>query len=85
MVVGLLILGYIGWTHYSDAQVQEQRRSAPTTVPSLPTSDGPTTYPPGGYNDEGCPKDQWVDGYTRRDGTRVRGHWRNSGNDGCGD
>jgi hypothetical protein len=37
-----------------------------------------------GYNDEGCPKNQFVSGYTRSDGTRVQGYWRNSSSDGCG-
>lgn len=41
-------------------------------------------YPPGGYNDAGCPRDQWVNGYYRKDGTYVNGYYRNSPTDGCG-
>jgi hypothetical protein len=40
-------------------------------------------YAPGGYNDAGCPKNQWVSGYFRSDGTYVGGYWRNSPNDSC--
>jgi hypothetical protein len=59
------------------------------TLPDLdlPDYDPPTytdPYPPGGYNDVGCPKDQWVNGYYRKDGTYVNGYYRNSPTDGCG-
>jgi hypothetical protein len=37
-----------------------------------------------GLNDVGCPKNQWVSGYTRADGTYVAGYYRNSPSDGCG-
>jgi hypothetical protein len=40
--------------------------------------------PPGGYNDQGCPRDQWTNGYIRKDGTYVNGYWHNGPNDGCG-
>ncbi|MEW6474298.1 MAG: PKD domain-containing protein [Actinomycetota bacterium] len=48
----------------------------------LPDYDDP--YPPGGFNDSGCPRDQWVNGYYRKDGTYVNGYYRNSPTDGCG-
>lgn len=57
---------------------------------SFDTSDSPSnsgnisTDAPGGYNDQGCPRDQWVEGYVRDDGTRVDGYYRNSPHDGCG-
>ena len=35
------------------------------------------------YNDAGCPKNQWVNGYTRSDGTYVNGYYRNSPSDNC--
>jgi hypothetical protein len=38
---------------------------------------------PGGYNGAGCPKNQWVNGYYRSDGTYVSGYWRNSPSDSC--
>lgn len=61
-----------------------------STTPTYTTPDlsvpggGTSTYPPGGYNDQGCPKDQWTNGYTRKDGTYVNGYWHNSPTDGCG-
>lgn len=55
---------------------------------SIPDYDLPDysdpSYPPGGYNDAGCPRDQWVNGYYRKDGTYVNGYYRNSPTDGCG-
>src|SRR5262249_39660917 len=36
----------------------------------------------GGYNAAGFPKNQYVRSYIRRDGTFVRGYWRNSPTDG---
>jgi hypothetical protein len=42
-------------------------------------------YPGAGdLNDVGCPKNQWVSGYYRADGTYVDGYFRNSPSDGCG-
>lgn len=41
-------------------------------------------YPPGGYNSSGCPRDQFTNGYTRSDGTYVRGYYHNSPSDSCG-
>jgi hypothetical protein len=38
---------------------------------------------PGGYNGAGCPKNQWVSGYFRSDGSYVSGYWRNSPADSC--
>jgi hypothetical protein len=38
-----------------------------------------------GYNDEGCPQTEWVEGYTKANGTVVDGYWRNPRDDGCGD
>lgn len=35
------------------------------------------------YNDVGCPKNQYVNGYYRSDGTYVNGYWRNSPHDNC--
>lgn len=35
-------------------------------------------------NDQGCPKNQYVSGYYRSDGTYVHGYSRNSPTDGCG-
>lgn len=35
------------------------------------------------YNSVGCPKNQWVNGYYRSNGTYVQGYWRNSPNDDC--
>lgn len=54
-------------------------RSATTTPPATSPA-GPS----GGYNEQGCPKNQYVSGYTRKDGTRVEGYYRNSPSDGCG-
>jgi hypothetical protein len=55
---------------------------APTVV--LPPAPAPiTTAAPGGVNEAGCPKDQWVNGYYRSDGTYVSGYWRNSPTDSC--
>ena len=34
------------------------------------------------YNAAGFPKNQYVRSYVRRDGTLVRGYWRNSPSDG---
>jgi hypothetical protein len=52
-----------------------------------PTKVAPTPAPPpsalGGYNDKGCPKDQYVNGYYRKNGTYVEGYYRNSPTDGC--
>ncbi len=55
--------------------------SSPTTSPPLTIS---PTNPAGGYNGQGCPKNQYVTGHTRRDGTYVEGYYRNSPSDGCG-
>jgi hypothetical protein len=50
-----------------------------------PTYHGPEGNCFGCINDEGNPKDQWVDDYTRSDGTEVEGYWRNDPCDGLGD
>ena len=54
------------------------------TPPSYTIPDYSDPYPPGGYNGAGCPRDQWVNGYFRKDGTYVDGYYRNSPTDGCG-
>ncbi len=56
-------------------------------MPSLPSGSGgwgSSSYPPGGYNAYGCPRDQWTNGYFRSDGTWVSGYYHNSPSDGCG-
>lgn len=40
-------------------------------------------YEPGDLNRAGCTVNQYVRGYTRSDGTRVSGYWRNSPSDSC--
>jgi hypothetical protein len=57
---------------------------SPATVARSGPPPAAPSSPPGGYNEQGCPKGEWVNGYTRKDGTRVQGYWRNSGRDGCG-
>ena len=58
----------------------------PAQVP-MPPAEVPAGIPsssaPGGYNAAGCPKNQWVNGYVRADGTVVSGYWRNSPTDSC--
>lgn len=46
-------------------------------------SEDSSDYAPGGYNSVGCPKNQYVSGYYRSNGTYVSGYWRNSPNDNC--
>lgn len=53
------------------------------TPPPSYTYESPS-YPPGGFNDQGCPRDQYVNGYYRSNGTYVEGYYRNSPHDGCG-
>lgn len=68
--------------------------------PSSPSSYTPPSYTPPSYtprpspaengsyygekNDAGYPKNQYVDGYRRSDGSYTRGYWRNSPDDGLG-
>jgi hypothetical protein len=35
------------------------------------------------YNSAGCPKNQYVNGYYKANGTYVAGYWRNSPTDNC--
>lgn len=52
-------------------------------LPDVDLPDYTDPYPLGGYNDAGCPRDQWVNGY-HRGGSYVEGYFRNSPTDGCG-
>ena len=57
--------------------------SAPTYNPPPDTYSG--SYPPGGYNAAGCPRDEWTNGYWKpSSGTWVSGYFHNSPTDGCG-
>jgi hypothetical protein len=57
--------------------------TAPYTDPYSGGGGYSAPYAPGGINSAGCPKNRWVNGYMRSDGTYVQGYWRNSPVDGC--
>lgn len=68
-------------TYSSPSRSSSPSYSSPSySSPSYPSSSSLS----GGYNAAGCPRNQYVSGYTRSDGTYVDSYYRNSPNDGCG-
>ncbi len=70
---------------------QAIRETQPKVEASAPVESGPYVepeeaeedYTATSYNDVGCPKNQYVSGYTRSNGTYVQGYYRNSPSDDC--